>query len=143
MANVTFFRGDFDSKIRKDLEGFDDIQELLDLLYKGELEEEKDFHFYKEENDITFFATYFPAKVVDGKITEKHHVVIAGCEGMLDTNVSDEVFVESEVSEVLLVPHRYYLTSKYPSNEANAIIVENALEKKRTFSQLFPGIEAK
>lgn len=123
----TLFRGEFEDKIREEMKNFEGIQELLNLLYKGNLEEEKDFSFYDEENNVTYFATYFPKEVVDGE-EKKHQVIVANFKSKLDFDSPEELFETRRISEVVLMPKRAYITTKYPSDEANMVAVYYAYE---------------
>ena len=133
MAAINLLRGAFDEKMRKVVKS-EEIQGLLDLLYKGNLEEEKDFIFYDGDNNISIFATYFPAEVKDDKRTT-HYIIMASFKDKLDENTSDEVFETNRLSEIVLIPRRAYLTTKYPSDEANMIEVNDAYDMKETFAE--------
>lgn len=133
MAAINLLRGAFEEKMRKVVTS-EEIQGLLDLLYKGNLEEEKDFIFYDEDNNVSIFATYFPAEVKDDKRTT-HYVIMASFKDKLDENTPDEVFESNRLSEIVLIPRRAYLTTKYPSDEANMIEINDAYDMKETFAE--------
>lgn len=127
-------RGAFDKIIRK-VAKFDNLPELLDLLYKGNLNDSKDFVSYDEETNTSWFATYFPAEVKEDKRTT-HYVIMATFKDKLDDNTPNEVFESNRLSEIVLIPRRAYLTTKYPSNEANMIEIDDAYDMKASFAEL-------
>lgn len=128
--SLNLLRGAFEEKFRKVM-NFEGTQDLLNLLYKGNSNEVVDFSFYDEENDRTFFATYEPA---NKEKNLKRYIIIATFSGFFSGEEDDTIFDENRLSEIVLVPGRAYLTTKYPSNEANIIAINDAYKMEQTWS---------